>query len=74
MKKEISKKSEYGKAIIESLKYYRYGNYNSNLTIIIVDDNIVVDLVKKQIMAYEKENQSWIIEGFPRTKVQALAL
>jgi adenylate kinase len=39
-----------------------------------VDDNIVIDLVKKQIMNYEKDNLSWIIEGFPRTKVQALAL
>lgn len=25
-------------------------------------------------MNYEKDNQSWIIEGFPRTKVQALSL
>jgi adenylate kinase len=40
----------------------------------LVEDNIVIELVKKQIMNYEKENQSWIIEGFPRTKVQALAL
>jgi adenylate kinase len=39
-----------------------------------VDDNIVIDLVKKQIAAVEKDNQSWIIEGFPRTKVQALSL
>jgi adenylate kinase family enzyme len=39
-----------------------------------VEDNIVIDLVKKQILLYEKDNQSWIIEGFPRTKVQALAL
>ena len=39
-----------------------------------MDDNIVIDLLKKQIMVYEKENKSWIIEGFPRTKVQALSL
>jgi adenylate kinase len=39
-----------------------------------VDDNIVIALVKNQIMQYEKDNQSWIIEGFPRTKVQALSL
>jgi len=63
LSKEVSKKSEYGKAIIEAKKYYRY-----------VDDNIVIDLVKKQIMNYEKDNVSWIIEGFPRTKVQALSL
>jgi adenylate kinase family enzyme len=30
--------------------------------------------VKKQIDGYEKKNQSWIIEGFPRTKVQASSL
>lgn len=30
--------------------------------------------MKKIIEKYESENQSWIIEGFPRTKVQALSL
>ena len=40
----------------------------------LVDDNIVIELVKTQIKNCEKDNQSWIIEGFPRTKVQALAL
>jgi adenylate kinase len=29
LKKEVSKKSEYGKAITESLKYYRYGKFLS---------------------------------------------
>jgi adenylate kinase len=32
LKKEVSKKSEYGKAITESLKNYRYGNYSLALT------------------------------------------
>jgi adenylate kinase family enzyme len=32
LKKEVSKKSEYGKAITESLKNYRYGNLNLLLT------------------------------------------
>ena len=45
LKKEISKKSEYGKAISESMKNYRY-----------VDDNVVIELVKKQIAIHEKEN------------------
>lgn len=40
----------------------------------LVEDSIVIDLVKKQIAQYEKDNASWIIEGFPRTKVQALSL
>jgi len=39
------------------------------LIILIVDDNIVIELVKNQIKNCEKDNQSWIIEGFPRTKV-----
>ncbi len=63
LKKEVSKKSDYGKAIAEAQKTYEYP-----------PDDIVIDLVKKQIMAYEKDNVSWIIEGFPRTKVQALSL
>lgn len=37
-------------------------------------DSIVIDVVKKKITACEKESKHWIIEGFPRTKVQALAL
>ena len=40
----------------------------------LVPDEIVIDLIKNSILQYEKENQSWIIEGFPRTKVQALSL
>ena len=35
----------------------------------LVPDEIVIDLIKNSILQYEKENQSWIIEGFPRTKV-----
>jgi adenylate kinase family enzyme len=40
----------------------------------IVDDRIVIDLVKHQVDVFEKDGVSWIIEGFPRTKVQALSL
>ena len=42
--------------------------------IIIVDDNIVIDLVKAEIQGCETNGESWILQGFPRTKVQALAL
>lgn len=42
--------------------------------LILVDDHVVIDLVKKQVEQFEKENHSWVIEGFPRTKTQALAL
>jgi len=39
-----------------------------------VDDNTVIQLVSAEIKACEQENKSWIIQGFPRTKVQGLAL
>lgn len=39
-----------------------------------VDDDIVVDLVSKNIQATEKAKKSWLIEGFPRTRVQALSI
>lgn len=39
-----------------------------------IDDDVVIDIVKKEIEEAEKANTSWILEGFPRTRVQALAL
>jgi adenylate kinase family enzyme len=39
-----------------------------------VPDSIVIELVKRQVEQHEKEGQSWILEGFPRTQVQALSL
>jgi len=38
-----------------------------------VDDEIVIKLVQKEIQEAEKQNKSWILEGFPRTRVQAHA-
>jgi adenylate kinase len=72
LQKEITKKSDYGKKIFESRKHYEY-----------VDDDIVIDLVRKHIEECEKElsadpestsNHGWILEGFPRTRRQAQAL
>lgn len=40
----------------------------------VVDDDIVIRLVKQEIDRAEEAHTSWIITGFPRTKVQALAL
>ncbi len=37
-------------------------------------DQVTIDLVKKEINRFETSGQSWILEGFPRTQVQALAL
>ena len=65
LRKEIQKKSEFGKQIVESRKTYSY-----------VRDEIVIELVKLQIEQLEKDStgSSWIIEGFPRTRLQAIAL
>lgn len=62
-KREIAKKTETGKRIQQCFKEYHY-----------VDDELVIDLVKREIQEAEKEKQSWILQGFPRTKVQALSL
>lgn len=37
-------------------------------------DEIVIKLVKQQIEHMEQHQKSWIIEGFPRTEAQAIAL
>jgi len=58
LNKEIAKKSEYGKQIMEARKTYSY-----------VRDEIVVDLVQTSLEVLEKEKKGWIIEGFPRTRV-----
>ena len=42
--------------------------------LLIVDDEIVIDLVEKEISEFEKKSQTWIMQGFPRTRVQALSL
>ena len=40
----------------------------------IVDDEIVIKLVKAEVDKCESSNDSYFIQGFPRTKVQALSL
>lgn len=44
------------------------------IIVFLVDDSIVIELVKKEIEMCESEKMSWVIQGFPRTKVQALSL
>ena len=67
LQREITKKSDYGKRIFESRKKYQY-----------IEDEIVIDLVTKHIEEAERNkdnsNSGWILEGFPRTRLQALAL
>lgn len=54
-------------------KEYRYGKSINHVTVV-VEDSIVIDLVEGAVKAAEEKNHSWILQGFPRTKVQALAL
>mmetsp|Transcript_17959 Transcript_17959/g.15875 ORF Transcript_17959/g.15875 Transcript_17959/m.15875 type:complete len:455 (+) Transcript_17959:12-1376(+) len=65
LNKEITKKSDSGKIISDARKNYTYP-----------PDEIVIDLVTKQIEQLENKEskRNWIIEGFPRTRKQALAL
>lgn len=63
LNKEVQKRSEYGREIEESRQNYSY-----------VKDEIVIELVRKQIQEQEEGQISWIIEGFPRTEMQAIAL
>jgi adenylate kinase len=44
-------------------------NLNCNSVTFLVDDDIVIKLVKSEIDRAEEAHQSWLITGFPRTKV-----
>ena len=46
-------------------------NYNNNT---LVDDDIVIELIRNQLIKYEEDNTSYIIEGFPRNRTQAIFL
>lgn len=63
LNKEVIMRSDLGDRIAEARKNYSY-----------IDDDIVIELVTKIIQQYEKEKKNWIVEGFPRTRAQALAL
>ena len=40
----------------------------------VVDDDVVIEIVKKHVLECEAKGKSWIVQGFPRTKAQALSL
>ena len=63
IEREISKKMENSSKIEK--------NYNENR---LIDDEIAIDLVRNQLIKYEEENNSYIIEGFPRNRNQAIFL
>ena len=46
-------------------------NYKENK---LIDDEIAINLVKNELIKYEEENCSYIIDGFPRNRNQAIFL
>lgn len=63
MKEEENKKTVLGAKINEAKHAYHY-----------IDDDVVIEVVKKQVQDCEAKGKSWVLQGFPRTKAQALAL
>lgn len=63
LREHVSAQGPHAKRITQCFNNFQY-----------VDDEIVIELVEKEIQGFEKKSQSWIIQGFPRTRVQALAL
>ena len=61
--KEITKRQHPQKEIEEARNSHSF-----------VKDEIVIQLVKSQIEQYEKNQKSYVLEGFPRTEVQAISL
>lgn len=58
LRKEAAKSTPQGEKIKKCLMNFQY-----------VDDDLVIEVVKKKIAECEKNKKSWIIEGFPRTRV-----
>lgn len=52
----------------------RYTFADPSFYLIVVDDEVIIDVVKKQVEDCEAKGKSWVVQGFPRTKAQALAL
>lgn len=61
--KEVSKKSQLGQDIENEIKQFKY-----------VSDQLVIDTVFEQLKRLESDQNSLVLEGFPKTKAQALAL
>lgn len=63
LRKEISKKLDIGKKIEPYIKSCK-----------LVPDEIIIELLKHELIRLEKANLSYIVEGFPRNRVQAMFL
>lgn len=67
----MNKKSEYGKKIRDAKSKHTYSKVSS---LILVLDNIVIDLIKPYFLDSEYKEDNYIIEGYPRTRIQAIEL
>ncbi|OMJ83661.1 hypothetical protein SteCoe_15389 [Stentor coeruleus] len=63
LKAEVKKSGKHGSSI---QKAWNTGSY--------IPDNIILDIMMPHIEELEKKGSSYILEGFPRTRVQGLAL
>jgi adenylate kinase len=63
LKRTAEKKTELGNKIKSSMVANQY-----------VEDELVIEVVQGAIKECEEAKKSWILQGYPRTKVQALAL
>ena len=59
IQKEISKKIDISRKIENKAHHFR-----------LIDDEIIIDLLRKEIVKLEKENNSYVVEGFPRNRVK----
>jgi adenylate kinase family enzyme len=65
--------SPHGARIKECFDNFLYGK-NCKIVDRLVDDEIVNAVVYDRIKAIESQKKSWIINGFPRTRAQAMML
>lgn len=58
IQKEISKKIDISRKIETKAHHLR-----------LIDDDIIIELLRKEIIKLERENSSYVVEGFPRNRV-----
>jgi adenylate kinase len=63
LRAQIEEGTQYSDRIDKSFAAFTY-----------VDDDIVIELVKRAIDDAEHDKNSWIVEGFPRTLAQVMVL
>ncbi|EGR27597.1 hypothetical protein IMG5_193500 [Ichthyophthirius multifiliis] len=63
LKKQISMKNQQGEEIEKAISNVQY-----------VDDETVIDIVQSEIQEMEKKNKNYFLEGFPKTRLQCIAL